>query len=315
MDASSAANAGDSSSTLVFGILPFVGLAMFLLVWGAFSINKDLLSEADGLEDEDDAENTKESPLIRIALPYIRAFGAIISRTRLFLGFRRRVRKRLIAAGRSDLMTGDEFVGSMIVASVVGALAGAVFWLLLERWGVPLVIAGMLLGFMMPFLGLVDAVRKRHHQIRRQLPFTLDLLTLSVESGLEFTASLVKIGGKMKAGPLRDEIKRLGREIGMGKSRSEALRSMGDRVQLEELNAVVSSLIQADELGSSLGPTLRIQADDLRLKRFQLAEKQAQRTPVLMLFPLVAFIFPLTFMITFAPMAIKFLYENPFADF
>jgi tight adherence protein C len=122
---------------------------------------------------------------------------------------------------------------------------------------------------------------------------------------LDFTAALGRIGENLKKNPFREELRMLGRDLSMGKTRPEALRDMERRVGLEELTGVVSALVQADELGASLGPTLRIQSEDLQRKRFQRAEKKAMQAPVLMLIPLVLFIFPLVFMIIFTPIALR----------
>jgi tight adherence protein C len=170
---------------------------------------------------------------------------------------------------------------------------------------VPLVMA------FLPILGLNDMIKKRHHKIRRALPYTLDLLTLSVEAGLDFTAALTRIAEKLKGNPFQEEVRKLTRDLAMGKTRIEALKDMSERIRMEDLQSVVSALVQADELGSSLGPTLRIQAGELRRRRFQLAEKKAMQAPVKMLFPLVAFIFPQVWMVVFGPLVIKFIQDRP----
>jgi tight adherence protein C len=126
-----------------------------------------------------------------------------------------------------------------------------------------------------------------------------------VEAGLDFTAALNRIGENLKQNPFREELRLLSRDLSMGKTRPEALRDLERRVGIEELTSVISALVQADELGASLGPTLRIQSEELQRKRFQRAEKKAMQAPVLMLIPLVVFIFPLVFMIIFTPIAIR----------
>lgn len=301
----------DSSPTFVLGMLPFVGLSVFLLVWSVYSLNREFLAVGEEHEEEGDGLG----PLVKLALPWIRSLGAMVSSSGALPGFRRDLRRRLTAAGKSEAITSDELVGGMFLAAIIGTGLGGFTSYVLESWYEVLIPGLGLLGMMLPLMGLNDAIRRRHGLLRRELPFTLDLLTLSVEGGLDFTASLKKISDRLSKGPLQAEIRRLVREVTMGKTRSEALRAMADRNQLEELMGVVSSLVQADELGASLGPTLRIQAEEMRRKRFQAAEKKAMQAPVLMLFPLVAFIFPLVFILTFAPLAIRFMKEDPLSSF
>jgi tight adherence protein C len=159
----------------------------------------------------------------------------------------------------------------------------------------------------LPILSLNDTIKTRQKSIRRVLPYTLDLLCLAVEAGLDFTAALNRIGEKLGRTPFRDEIRALTRDLSMGKTRPEALRDMEKRIGLEELTSVVTALIQADELGASVGPTLRIQSRELQRKRFQRAEKQAMQAPVIMLIPLVIFIFPLVFMVIFTPIVLRIM--------
>ena len=164
----------------------------------------------------------------------------------------------------------------------------------------------MLVAFL-PYLNLSDRAARRQKAIRMILPYTLDLLCLAVEAGLDFTAALNRIGENLKTNPLREELRLLTRDLTMGKTRSEALRDLERRVEIEELTSVVSALVQADELGASLGPTLRIQSEGLQQKRFQRAEKKAMQAPVLMLIPMVLFIFPLVFLIIFTPIILQVL--------
>jgi tight adherence protein C len=175
-------------------------------------------------------------------------------------------------------------------------------------------IIGLILGLitfglfsLLPFVYISDSIRRRHGRVRKELPFALDLLTLSVEAGMDFTAALGNIVDRLRKSPLAQEFDQTVKEINIGKQRSDALRDMARRIAMSEVNSVVSALIQADQLGSGLGEVLRIQAEDVRMRRFQNAEKRASEVPVKMLFPLVAFIFPVTFIIIAAPLVIRFL--------
>jgi tight adherence protein C len=151
----------------------------------------------------------------------------------------------------------------------------------------------------------------RHLSIQRALPYVLDLLTLSVEAGLDFMTAIKRILDYRAMDPLGEELLRMFREVQIGKTRREAMRNMADRAMHPDLNGVVHSLVQADELGVSIGSILRIQADQMRQKRFMRAEKLAQEAPVKMLFPLIFFIFPAVFVVLLGPVLLE-LFKHGF---
>lgn len=283
-----------------------VAFSIGLATWAVVSINAEAVAGATRPD-----EFFTENALFKTLLPYIQMIGRRIEGMQALDGFRAKIEKVLLAAGKRDTITPDEFIGTQVLFAIVGAVTGG--WL---AWGLDFAIEytfppGLLLGFALPAMLLDDMVKARHSKIRRQLPYALDLLTLAIEAGLDFTAALQRIADKLKGTPLQTEIRRLSRDIAMGKTRTEALKDMSTRVQLEELRSVVSALVQAEELGSSLGPVLRIQSEELRRKRFQLAEKKALEAPVKLLFPLVVFIFPLVFIVVFGPIIIRFMMERP----
>ncbi len=150
---------------------------------------------------------------------------------------------------------------------------------------------GIMLGILLPRMYLQKQIATRLHGITRQLPDVLDLLTVAVEAGLGFDAACDKVVEKMR-GPIPDEFSLTLRQIRMGQTRREAFKDMGDRVNHPDLSAFVSALVQADQLGVSIGQILRIQSEQLREKRRQRAEEEAAKAPVKMMIPLVFFIFP-----------------------
>ena len=133
------------------------------------------------------------------------------------------------------------------------------------------------------------------------MPFVLDLLTLSVEAGLDFMTAIQRTTERPVVDPLTEELLRVVREIQVGTPRRQALRAMSNRVNLPDMRSLVNALVQADELGVSIGSILRIQADQLRVRRFENAEKLANEAPVKLLAPLVICIFPCVFLILLGP--------------
>ena len=151
-----------------------------------------------------------------------------------------------------------------------------------------------------PDFALNFKIRSRRDQIRSELPDALDLLAVSVEAGLGFDGAVTKLTEHME-GPLIDEFALTLNEIRVGEARAVALRKMGERVDAGELSNFVRAVIQAEQLGISLGRILRVQAADTRMRRQAAAEEKAMKAPIKMLFPTVAFIFPSMFIVVLGP--------------
>lgn len=287
----------------------FLGITIFTCVavmLGSYLVLAAMMAVRDE-SDPDQVDTYSEGPLYKLLLPLIQYFAKVASRMRGLDRTRRDMDLRLVRAGKSLTTTSDEFLGFTFVCGILGAGVGLYLQWLMDA-PLQVIVALALLAMMLPNLSLRDAIKKRQAQILKILPYTLDLLCLAVEAGLDFTAALNRIGEKLGKNPFREEIRLLSRDLAMGKTRAEALRDLEKRIGLEDLTSVVSALVQADELGASLGPTLRIQSAELQRRRFQRAEKKAMQAPVLMLIPLVLFIFPLVFMVIFGPMALRILY-------
>jgi len=233
----------------------------------------------------------------------------LMNRRLMWPAFELRVRKALVKAGEPRGYRPEDVMAMQEVGFVLGLMAGVV---LLNGVNVALgwsLLVGAL-GAAYPQIWLNDQVKKRHVLISRALPYNLDLLTLSVEAGLDFTAALAKVVEKGKQGPLRDELQLVLKQLKMGKTREEALKAMVARVDLGPLTMFVMALVQADRMGTSLGKVLRIQSTQLRQDRTMRAEKLAGEAPVKMLFPLIACIFPTVFMILFGPIIFAFAFGH-----
>ena len=203
-------------------------------------------------------------------------------------------------AGRPLELTAGEVVALMQVAAAL-FLAGGVALSLWLRLGFTVWILGLLGGAAYPLLWLRDRMRMRQRAIVRALPYGIDLLTLAVEAGLDFTAALAKVVEKGPKGPLADELSMAIRELKLGKTREEALRHLAERVDLAPLTSFVQALLQADRMGTPLGKVLRVLSTQMRIERTQRAEKLAHEAPVKLVLPLVFFIFPTLFLVLFGP--------------
>lgn len=211
-----------------------------------------------------------------------------------------RLDRRILSAGFDGLLNGREL---MLCQLWLGGI-GLVFGLLLGRGVHPVGVLLAVALFAYPRIWLKGALGERHRSIQRGLPYVLDLLTLCVEAGLDFMSALAKIVERRKMDPLGEELMRVFHAIKLGRTRRQALREMRDRVGLADLTVVINALTQADELGVSLGAILRIQADQLRTKRFQRAETLANQAPTKLLLPLV-FIFIAAFIILLGPVLLQ----------
>jgi tight adherence protein C len=238
----------------------------------------------------------------------VRRLGAF-NRRLMWPGYESRRRRDLIRAGEPKGYKPEDIMAMQEIGFAIGLVAGIALFNAMKQPIVYSLFIGAG-GILYPLIWLRDQVKKRHLLIQRALPYNLDLLTLSVEAGLDFTAALAKVVEKGKVGPLRDELQIVLKQLKMGKTREEGLKSMIARVDLPALTTFVTALIQADKMGTSLGKVLRIQSTQLRIDRTQRAEKLANEAPVKMLMPLVACIFPTVFMVLFGPIVFAFMYGN-----
>jgi tight adherence protein C len=215
---------------------------------------------------------------------------------------------RLLAAGLSSRITATQFL------ALKGALAiGGVFFTMLFAaatspiFGILLIPIAAIFGFLSPDAFLTFKIRARREAIRVQLPDALDVLAVSVEAGLGFDGAITKLTEHME-GPLIDEFALTLGEIRIGESRHEALKKLTERVPTQEVAAFVRSVIQADQLGISLGRILRVQGADSRLRRQAAAEEKAMKAPIKMLFPTVMFIFPAMFLVILGPALLNLMH-------
>ncbi len=293
---------GGTLSFLTF--LAFLG-GGFFLIYGLWEVAvKRFLSEAKELDDRSTIKAMRKIILRRMAS---------INRKFIWPRYERRITRRILNSGGLDGMTADEFMA----LQELGFVGFIIFGLILFNFmrgnmdmdvGYHWIVVFALFGMIFPEIWLRDQVKKRHFKITRELPYNLDLLTLSVEAGLDFQAAVDTVVKKGRQGPMTGEFAVMMREMRMGKTRQEALRALSDRVGLAPLSQFVGALIQADRMGTSLGKVLRIQSTQLRIERTQRAEKLANEAPVKMLFPLIACIFPTVFLILFGPIVFQFVW-------
>jgi tight adherence protein C len=291
---------------LIINVVTFlmIGVAGFFLIYGIWeSLLKKVFYEAQQLDEKSNIKALRKVILQRLT---------VINRRFIWPKYEQRINRKILNAGGLDGLNAVEFMALQELSCVGFGLFGLLlirfmqenlnydvnyFWVLMFFVG----------GWFFPESWLRDQVKKRHHRITRELPYNLDLLTLSVEAGLDFQAAVATVVQKGKKGPLGDELMLMLKQLRLGKTRQEALRLMAENVNLDALSSFVNALIQADRMGTSLGKVLRIQSTQLRIERTQRAEKLANEAPVKMLFPLIACIFPTVFMVLFGPIIFQLM--------
>lgn len=217
------------------------------------------------------------------------------------------VRSKLLSAGKGDQESIDRFLAIRVVTVVAAPIAAYLAYKYAPIGGigqiglVGLVAALFILG---PDAMLNRKVEERQYAIRTKLPDVMDLLVISVEAGLGFEQALDRTVAAVP-GPLTEEFGRMLGEVRAGSSRSDAMRALDARTNVPEIRSFVLAILQADTFGVSIGRVLRAQADEMRIKRRQLAQERAQKAPVKMLIPMVFCIFPSLFVIVLGPAALS----------
>jgi tight adherence protein C len=220
-----------------------------------------------------------------------------------------RLRRKLDYAGNPRDWTADRVISVKVLAAAAFLVVGLALGLLVGA-SVPIVtlmtLGGLVLGFFSPDLYLYQAAYDRSEKIARELPDAIDLLTISVESGLGFDAACQQVA-RNTTGPLAAEFARMLAEMQIGQTRSAALRGMAERTTVPEVKGFVGAMVQADSFGIPIGQVLRVQSSEIRVKRRQRAETKAQQVPVKITVPLIFCVLPTLFVAVMGPAAISIL--------
>lgn len=244
--------------------------------------------------------------LSRVFLPALRRVGAGVRRFTP-VSVIQRLDDELVYAGSPAGWDGERMLATKVAVSALLFLGGLALPGLTGSGALRGLILGPLLavvGYYLPEWILRSRSSARQYRIQRALPDALDLLSITVAAGLAFDAALERVAREM-GGPLGDELVRVVQEMRLGKGRSDALRDLADRSTVDELKSFVLAMVQADIFGISVARVLSVQAQELRTKRRQRAEEQAQKLPVKIIFPLLFCIFPALFVVILGPAAIR----------
>ena len=291
------------------------GLALAIWTIASQAHEKAVVRESLRALDDYEVENVRDQELLnplaeRALLPVL---GALTNVGRRFtpVGYVDGIRHKFVLSGRPSPDVVDRFLAVRVVTVVLVPVSFWVFYI----WN-PLGLAGktqmgitglvalaLILG---PDARLNRAVEARKKAILRGLPDIIDLLVISVEAGLGFEQALLRTVGSVE-GPLSEEFTRMLGEVSAGSTRAEGMRAMDQRIDVAEVRSFVLAILQADTFGVSIGRVLRGQAEEMRIKRRQVAQEKAQKAPVKMLIPMVFCIFPALFTVVLGPAAIRIM--------
>jgi tight adherence protein C len=302
----------ESFDPLILAVVAVFLLVLFVVVWAGFGVSRarEDMNERLELYGRQNTATIREDQLAkplsqRTVGPVIIGMGNFLKRFTP-VGYLEKKQRKLMLAGYPGNLDAPAFIVIKLLTTAVGLVGG---WLLVDYgadtmqrvalFGLPVV-----LGFFGPDAWLQRKVDERRQAMLRALPDILDLLVISVEAGLGFDSALARVVSTVP-GPLSEEFFRMLQETRVGVSRRDAMRHLMDRTDLDELRSFLLAMIQAEAFGVTIARVLRVQADEMRVKRRQRAQEKAFAAPVKLVFPLVFCIFPALFIVLLGPAALQ----------
>ena len=304
-----------STWALIAGLAAvFIGVAAIIILVGAIGRERSQISaslasiEAISGPIPDGMKQAYDQPFNKRVTRPVQASLANAARTVAGVNWSKNATLRLDRAGNPPGWDPERILAAKAVSAIgLFCLVGGL--MLLSRTPLQALLWGLgfgVFGFFLPDLLLMNKAQHRSDSIRKALPDSIDLLTVSVESGLAFDAALDQVA-RNTDGPLAEEFARVLKEIQIGSSRSDALRALAERTDVDDLRVFLNSMIQAEKLGIPIADVLRVQASEIRLKRTQRIEEKAMKLPVKLIFPVMLCIMPALFIVILGPAVLSIL--------
>jgi tight adherence protein C len=290
------------ASILLFGVSVLIITMMMFQDEGQYQAQEKLDQDKDLTK----AQLASQGAILKYSRPFFKRYiTPIVSSMKNKKKIREKYKRKLASSGLTQYLTPEDFfsfklfliIGFPIVFMAVRAFVEA-------DWPLKLIPLVAFVGYFYPDIWIKSQVDQRQKEIMMGLPFSIDMLALSVEAGLDFMAAITKVVEKARPGPLRDEFETLIKEIKIGATRAEALRNMAWRVNLINVSSFCATLIAADSVGASIGPILKNLSGEIRQKRSADVEKAGATAATKILFPMLFLIVPAVFIIVMAPMII-----------
>jgi tight adherence protein C len=293
---------------LYYASILLIGLAAGIIANALFSDEEKFKTS----EKLDEASVKKEKKDVGIVLKYSRPFfkryvSPLVANFKNKKGFRVRYKKLLANAGLTAELTPDDFFAFKLFL----ILGFPVLFVCIREFGEfydwPIILAPVMgvVGFFYPDIWVRGKITQRQRDLIEAMPFTVDLLALSVEAGLDFLAAIVKVIQKAPPSALTDEFETVMKEIKIGSSRAEALRSLAWRTNIIEMASFCATLIAADSVGASIGPILKTLSGDMRQKRSAMVEKAGAKAATKILIPMLFLIVPAVFIVIASPIIME----------
>ncbi len=301
---------------IIVGAIIVIGAAILVIIGLRNPTSSDEMALQARLEEFSQRGETVDLEKIELSQPFTERVVYPIARKLGEIAIRftpqnalQDISKKLELAGSPARLDPTIFLASQFIVMIFFAgVIALVFTIGQTRWPTGRIVLAALgfgiLGFFFPQLWLSSKITRRQKDIRRAMPDALDLLTICVEAGLGFDAAMAKVSEKWQT-ELSLAFARVIQEIQLGKLRREALRDMAERIGISEMSSFVAAVIQSESLGVSLAKVLRIQSDQMRTRRRQLAEEEAHKAPIKMLIPMGLLIFPSLMIILLTPAGIR----------
>jgi tight adherence protein C len=294
---------------LLYVALSLIGIAVFLVTNLMFQ-EEDEYKAKEKLEDGAASNRdltSQQGFILKYSRPFFRRYVTpIVSSFKNKKKIKERYRQKLASAGLTEILSPEDFFSFKLFLIIGFPITFLVLRAFLEEtWALELVFVLGPFGFIYPDLWIKGRIEARQKEIIRSMPFSVDMLALSVEAGLDFIAAMKKVIEKAKPSALTYEFNVLLKEIQIGSSRAEALRNMAWRVNLIQVSSFCATLIAADSVGASIGPILKSLSQEIRQKKSAEVEKAGATAATKILFPMLFLIVPAVFIIVAAPIALE----------
>jgi len=281
---------------MIFAIFILIFASTGILVYYFFSKSVlDGVSLPAEIKDEPEVKTFDSRDILNFAAKFT---DRLVKKTNI--SFTERVKIRLVAAGRP--MNLSQFIAFKFILMAGLPIAAYVLLRIQPIMALPLVAV----GFLIPDFILNDKIKKRRREVLKDLPYVIDLLNICVGAGLDFMVAVNHVIHEFHPCVLVEELKGLVKEMQMGLSRRDALKNLAIRINSQEVNSFVRTLLQADRMGTPITTALKMHSEELRDMRFQRGEEMALKAPIKLLFPLLAFILPVVMIIVAGPILIQF---------
>ncbi len=299
------------SQLLLWSAIILMGIAVLIVTKMMFQDNEQfqVSQKLEDGEDQKTAEVKSHGIILQYSRPFFKRYvSPIVSQMKGKKKIKEKYRRKLANSGLTEVLTTEDFYAFKLFLIIGFPVVFIALRSFLETdWPLKLAPVLGIVGFVYPDIWIKGKIDQRQKEIVSGMPFSVDMLALSVEAGLDFVAAMTKVVEKAKPGALTEEFEIMIKEIKVGASRAEALRNMAWRIDMVQISSFCATLIAADSVGASIGPILKALSAEIRQKRSAQVEKEGATAATKILFPMMIFIVPAVFLMVGAPIIVEFV--------